>query len=279
MQKVAILLTVHNRREKTLECLKNCYQQIDSMKGDDTYSFSVYLVNDGCTDGTVEDVNEYYPQTIVIRGDGNLFWNQGMRLAWETAAKENYDFYLWLNDDTLMKEGALACLMETSSFLRHRAIVAGTAENAAGALSYGGRSRSGKLIEPDPAIPVPCYTFNGNLVLVPSYAYRILGNLDEHYHHSFGDYDYGVRAAKAGIVRVVAPGVLCRCDRNPGVPKWRNRAYPIRERFAYLHSPKGRPTNEQFRYDCRKSNFIYAIGHFLSIRLKVLFPKKVNSDE
>lgn len=273
MQKVAILLTVHNRREKTLECMDTYYRQIDSMKGDDSYSFTVYLVNDGCTDGTAEAVSEAYPQTIIIRGDGNLFWNQGMRLAWETAAKDNFDFYIWLNDDTLMKEGALACLMETSAFLRHKAIVVGSAENAAGELSYGGRTRSGKLIVPDTTLPVSCYTFNGNLVLIPAHVYKILGNLDVHYHHSFGDYDYGVRACKAGIVRVVAPGILCLCDRNPGIPKWKNRAYTLKERLAYLNSPKGRPTKEQFLYDCRMYNALYALAHFLSIRLKVLFPR------
>ena len=46
MEKVAILLTVFNRKVKTLECLKNCYQQIDAMKADVNYSFSVYMVDD-----------------------------------------------------------------------------------------------------------------------------------------------------------------------------------------------------------------------------------------
>ena len=110
MKKVAVLLTVHNRREKTLACLENCYRQIDSMKGDDTYSFSVYLVDDGSTDGTSEAVLQTYPQTHVIKGDGSLFWNHGMRTAWDAAAADEQDFYLWLNDDTLMKEGVKAKL-------------------------------------------------------------------------------------------------------------------------------------------------------------------------
>ncbi len=274
MQKVAILLTVHNRREKTLECLHDCYQQIDSMKGDDSYSFSVYLVDDGSTDGTSEAVMDMFPQTHIIKGDGSLFWNQGMRLAWKTAAEEGQDFYLWLNDDTIMKEGALSCIMETSLFLRHRAIVVGTAVNAQGKLSYGGRSRSGKIIAPDPVIPVPCYTFNGNLVLVPSHVYKVLGNLEERYRHGFGDYDYGVRAVKAKVVRVVAPGILCECDRNIGIPKWRNGSYPLKMRIKYLCGPKGRPPREQFLYDCRSQGILFAVMHAMSIFVKVLFPKK-----
>lgn len=275
MQKVAVLLTVHNTLEQTLDCLHNCYQQIDSMKGDGTYSFSVYMVNDGCTDGTAEAVAETYPQTHIIRGSGSLYWNMGMHAAWEAAAKDGQDFYLWLNVRTRMKEGALACLMETSTFLRHRAIVAASAEDSEGVLSYGGRSRSGRLIEPDPAIPVPCYTFDGKLVLVPAHVYRILGNLDEHYQHSYGDLDYGVRAVKANVVRVVAPGILCTCDRPHTLQKWRDRSYPLRERVAYLYAPDGCPPHQQFLYDCRSQGLLYAIMHGLSVALKVFFPKKL----
>lgn len=275
MQKVAVLLTVHNSLEQTLDCLRNCWQQIDSMKGDGTYSFSVYLVDDGCTDGTAEAVAENYPQTRIIRGSGSLYWNMGMHAAWVEAAKDGQDFYLWLNVRVRMKEGALACLMETSMFLRHKAIVVGTAEDGSGVLTYGGRSRSWKIVEPDPAIPVPCHTFDGKLVLVPAHVYRILGNLDEHYQHALGDADYGVRAVKAGVVRVVAPGVLCTCVKSGKIQKWRDRSYPLSERIAFLYAPDGRPPHQQFIYDCRSRGFVYAVIHGLSIALKVFFPKKL----
>ena len=271
---VAVLLTVFNRREKTLACLDNCYRQIDGMKAAGEYDFTVYLVDDGSTDGTSEAVREKFPQTILIRGNGGLYWNRGMRLAWEKAAEKDYDFYLWLNDDTLMKEGALGILMETSGFLKHKAIIAGTCVNQAGDLSYGGRTRSNRLINPDPAIPEPCHMFNGNLVLVPKAVYEVLGSLEPKYQHTFGDYDYGVRAVKAGIPRVVAPGVLAECDRNPGIPEWRDSSLCLKDRFRFLTSPKGRPPREQFLFDSRLNGVFYAIGHGLSLMFKVLFPKR-----
>ncbi len=267
-------MTVFNRREQTLACLDNCYRQFDSMRGDGKYTFSIWLVDDGSTDGTSEAVRERYPQVHLIRGNGSLFWNQGMRLAWSSAEESKPDFYLWLNDDTLLKEGAIASLMETSEFLKHRSIVVGTTSNAKGELSYGGRTKSNKIVVPDAEIPVPCYTFNGNIVLIPSSVHHVLGNLEERYHHSFGDYDYGVRAAKKGITRAVAAGVLGVCDRNPGTPKWRNAAYPLDERIKYLLGPKGRPPREQFCYDCRDKGVFWAVGHAISILFKVLFPKR-----
>lgn len=276
--KVAILLTVFNRREKTLKCLDICYRQIDAMKSEGIYDFHIYMVDDGSSDGTSDAVREIFPQTSIIRGNGGLYWNQGMRLAWNTAVLQSPDFYIWINDDTFLEQNALGTLMETSNFLKHKAIVVGTAEDSEGRLSYGGRTRYGKLVTPDPTIPVPCWTFNGNLVLIPAYVYRILGNLDEHYQHSFGDFDYGARAAAANIVRVVAPGVLCKCSRDTGVPKWRDRNYPLRNRIASLHSPKGRPPKEQFRYDVRSRGFLFALIHGLSVAIKVFFPKR-NNDE
>ncbi len=272
---VAILITSFNRREKTLVCLLDCYRQIDSMKGDGIYDFAIYLADDGSTDGTREAVRERFPHVRLLEGNGHLYWNQGMRLAWNTAAGEkDYDFYLWLNDDISLKDGAIAALLENSSFLAGKAIIVGTAEDSSGALSYGGRTKSLKIITPDETIPVPCYCFNGNLVLVPRHAYKILGNLDPHYHHSFGDYDYGVRAAKAGVTRVVCPGILCRCDRNRGIPKWRDSSYPVKERYRFLLSPKGRPPKEQFLFDSRLNGFVRAVLHFISLNTKVLFPKR-----
>ena len=271
---VAVLLTVRNRREKTLRCLDEVFRQADLLRGEGDYVLTVYQVDDVSTDATSEAVRERYPQVRLLSGDGSLYWNQGMRLAWETAAADDPDFYCWLNDDTLLREGALSVLLETSLFLRHKAIVVGTAMGADGALSYGGRTRSNKVVEPDPVIPVPCWTFNGNLVLVPRAVWKVLGNLEPLYRHSFGDYDYGVRALKAGVARVVAPGVLADCPRNPGVEPWRSSAYSLRERYAFLFSPKGRPPREQFRYDCRSMGFFRAVGHFVSLNLKVLFPRQ-----
>ena len=190
------------------------------------------------------------------------------------AAKEDPDFYIWLNDDMLLKPGAFSVLLENSSYLKHRAIVVGTAVDSKGEYSYGGRTVYGRIIPPDPVIPVVCDIFNGNLVLVPKSVYEAVGTMDQFYSHGFGDFDYGVRADKAGITSVVAPGVLAVCDRNPGIPKWRNAAFPLKERFSALSDPKGRPLKEQFVYDSRRSNVFVAAGHICSILLKVLFPKR-----
>ncbi len=275
MMRIAILLTVFNRRETTLACLRAAYLAIDRAKTESQHEFSVYLTDDGCTDGTPEAVQAEFPDIHIINGDGNLFWNRGMIAAWKAAAVSDYDAYIWLNDDTIIAPESLTLILENSVYLKDKAIIVGTAEDGEGRLTYGGRRISGEIIAPDPIIPVSCDLFNGNLVFVPRYIYRLLGTMDPVYTHSFGDYDYGVRAMKAGLTSVVSPQVLAHCRRNAGVPKWRNASCPLGERYRALMSPTGRPFKEQFIYDCRKSNPLSALLHFISLNLKVLFPKRI----
>ncbi len=274
MMTIAILMTVFNRKAQTIACLKSCYEQIDSLRADGRYDFSIYLTDDASTDGTAEAVSSHFPEVHIIKGNGTLYWNRGMCAAWNEAAKMNYDFYIWLNDDTLLRPGAFAALLENSFYLRHKAIVVGTAADKNGNISYGGRKRSGKIVPPDPIIPVNCDIFNGNLVLVPKSVFEAVGTMDPFYSHSFGDFDYGLRAEKKGIVSVVAPEVLADCTRDEILPKWRDASYSLKERLVAIRHPKGRPVKEQFVYDMRLSNVFFALGHQVSLMLKVLNPRK-----
>lgn len=276
---VAVLMSVFNRREKTLACLSACFAQFEVMKPDRKYSFSVYMTEDGCTDGTSDAVSSLFPSVHIIHGDGTLYWNRGMCAAWEEAAKSDPDFYIWLNDDTMLREGALSVLLEISAALGHKAIVAGTAAGSDGSLTYGGRTSGGKIIVPDKTIPVGCDIFNGNLVLVPRHVFKKLGTMDPVFSHSFGDYDYGVRAEKAGITSVVAPGILASCDRNPGLPSWRDASFSLKQRYAALMSPKGRPLKEQFIYDLRSAGPVRAALHFVTLNMRVLFPVRKRQEK
>ena len=62
MMKIAVLMTVHNRKEKTLMCLDNLFRQ----KVPNDIAVEVYLTDDGCTDGTSEAVKIKYPNVHII---------------------------------------------------------------------------------------------------------------------------------------------------------------------------------------------------------------------
>src|ERR1035437_8569767 len=116
MEKIAILLTCHNRKEKTISCLKSFYKALEFSNFQ--IQFDIFLVDDGSTDGTSEEILKNFPEINIISGSGDLFWSGGMRLAWKTALMQNkdYDSFLLLNDDVILTEDFLASLILTHEF-------------------------------------------------------------------------------------------------------------------------------------------------------------------
>ena len=268
MINIAVLLTVFNRKEKTLKCLENLYCQ----ELPDTVKMYVYLTNDGCTDGTPEAVASQFPQVHIINADGNLYWNRGMYTAWEAAAKTfDYDYYLWLNDDTFVYTDMLESLLSLGENYDGKAIIVGaTISTDHKRVTYGGW-HNGKLIEPN-GQPVEADCINGNIVLVPRSVYRVLGNLDYYFTHSKGDFDYGMRAKKKGIKMYVAGKYLGECDLHESLDKWCNPEVPFNQRWKALHRPNGMPPKETFHLEKRHYGIITALFHYFTIYTRCLFP-------
>ena len=69
----AVLLTVFNRKEKTLKCLSRLFAQLPV----EDLQIDVFLTDDGCTDGTAEAVENLFPSVHTLKGNGDLYWNRG----------------------------------------------------------------------------------------------------------------------------------------------------------------------------------------------------------
>jgi GT2 family glycosyltransferase len=274
---LAALLSCHNRREKTITCLDALFAQ-ELPAG---CRLEVFLTDDGSTDGTAAAVRERFPAVRLLAGDGTLFWNGGMRLAFGEALKGDHDFYLWLNDDTLLDSGALAALLRTHEAVRAAAgaevIVTGTTRSPDdGRPTYGGVERRSRLrrtrfslVVPGD-IPVECETMNGNCVLVPRQVAERVGNLDGAFVHGMGDFDYGLRARAAGFSVWVMPGFVGFCGKNPLLGTFYDGSLPVRERWRRMHSPKGLPPGE-WKVFCRRHAGPFWPIFFLWPYVRVLF--------
>lgn len=219
---IAALLTCYNRRSNTLQCLQALYQQAIPAHT----RLQTYLVDDGSSDGTADAVQAQYPDVRVIKGDGSLFWNGGMRRAFEAAQLDDPDYYLWLNDDTVLYPQALETLLSVSAQLaeqgNNRAIIAvSTLDPETHTPSYGGLMQTYwwhplkfHLVEPDPQQPKSCDTLHGNCVLIPRAVANLVGNLNPAFTHNLGDFDYGLRARRKGCSVWMAPGYLGTCSDN-----------------------------------------------------------------
>jgi GT2 family glycosyltransferase len=282
--RTAVLLTCHNRKSKTLACLEALFNQ--AIPTDLT--IDVYLVNDGSTDGTAEAVQQTYPQVKILPGDGTLYWNRGMHKAFAEALQYDYDYYLWLNDDTVLYPEALSCLWQTSHQLakqgHDKAIIVGSTRHPeTDKLTYGGVVQKTwwhpfkyRLVEPGTE-PKPAETLNGNCVLIPRAVVQILGNIDPTFSHSIGDTDYGLRAQRQGCSVWVAPGYAGKCQTNPpqGHP-WHDPGFTLKQRWQAVTDKKGLPPRESKVFCQRHAGWLwlfYWLLPYVRLGLVSLLPK------
>jgi GT2 family glycosyltransferase len=266
---IAVLLTCHNRKEKTLQCLESLFEQ-QGLNED--FKIDVFLVDDASTDGTSTAVQILYPSIKIVQGDGNLYWNRGMNLAWQTASKtKDFDYYLWLNDDTYLVNDALQILVY--HYLTN-GIVCGTTQSAVtGKATYGGRLKNkGEIVIPN-GILQNCDYFNGNCVLIPRSVFQIVGNLDPVFHHAVGDFDYSLRAKEMGVLSYVAHKFIGTCEAHEYVPKWQSLSISWTDRLKNLYTPSsGCYPPQFFVFDKRHNGLFLACLHYFSIHLRAIVP-------
>lgn len=248
------ILACHNRRDTTLRCLAALEAQRTSMR------LRAVLVDDDSSDGTAEAVKARFGWVTVLPGDGHRYWNGGTHDAFITARESDPDYYLWLNDDTVLDPHAIGVLEDAHVHLTttgRDGIVAGSVRDPeTGLHTYGGVRRDHVWWRPAAFWRVqPCSsvqsvdTMNGNCVLIPRSVVARIGVNDPAFTHGMGDFDYGLRARRAGFAVVQAPGSVGTCPRNPPAPPLvGGRVTRIREVWRRQTSPKGLPPGDWSRF-------------------------------
>ena len=104
--------------------------------------------------------------------------------------------------------------MLNSGFLRHKAIIACSVAGEDGKIVYGGHSKRGKLLEPDPTIPIPCHLYDTAMLFVPRDAFTKVALPSDIFTQSFFDYGcfFGRGAEGPGPWN---PGNDYRCQADP----------------------------------------------------------------
>lgn len=265
--RIAVIVACHNRRETTLQCLK----ALHACELGQEHELALHLVDDGSKDGTADAVRASYPSARIIVGDGSLFWNGGMRVAFESAIALDYDAYLWLNDDTWLFPHALETMLRTLRDTaqccggREGVVVGSTCDPETGILTYGGlvRRRGARRHYYEhlaPAeMPQECESLNGNCVLIPRAVVMAIGNIDPAFVHAIGDWDYGFRARKAGFTLWLAPGFVGRCRENPVIDAPLSEQANIRQQLRRVCGPKGVPPRAWIVYVRRHCGHLWPV--------------------
>lgn len=251
---IAVLITSYNRKDKTLRCLKSLFNQIGL---NESFQITVFLLDDNSTDGTTQAIIENFPAVKIIHGSGSLFWAGGMRKAWTEATKTGiaFDFFLLLNDDTILYESTITNLLHDYSMLDKEALLtAPTTDPVLKNTSYGGSKLIRKgfsqftILNPNNSHPQLCNLANANILLVPFSIYKKIGILSDKYTHGLADFDYSLRANKNNIPTYLAthPGGTCENDHGNN---WKSAGTStLKERVNYLYSPKGLAYHEYLYY-------------------------------
>jgi len=270
--KIAVLLTCFNRKEKTLQCLK----ELANQQLPEGVELSIYLTDDASSDGTAAAVRQAYPSVHLFHGTGNLFWAGGMRFTWKKALSSGADFYLLLNDDTVLRQNAVEILLRHCHYTADPCICIGsTVDQFTGKTSYGGSQLTAKRRWKSSLIDAPeqfrkCDFGNANIMLVPKEIVQKIGILSDHYTHSLADYDYTLRARQSGFEVLIAPGFLGACVDDHG-NNWKSKNTSLKERIAYLMSPKGLAYKEYLKFIRDHFPLSYPSA-FLKLWMKTFFP-------
>ncbi len=218
---INIVTPVHNRRELTRQCLTDLSRQ--------TYhQFRTIVVDDGSTDGTEEMIRAEFPDVVVLKGDGNLWWteatNWGVRYAQEhptaTDPAGREDFVLTLNDDTEVQPNYLQTLLD--AYERHKPCLVGSpsvdSDNPDKLEFAGSRSElyfaGGRGLAQDykydyqelkrRADYVESDSLPGRGTLIPMRVFDEIGLFDsKNFAHYMADIEFSVRAKKAGYRLIV----------------------------------------------------------------------------
>jgi GT2 family glycosyltransferase len=257
---------------------------IERQKGIDNIDLQIFLVDDGSTDGTGSAVRRNFPNVRILKGDGELYWNGGMRLAFGEALQRGYDYYLWLNDDVSLYTDAIANLINTSNLLENRirnpSILTGSMKDPdCEKVTYGGNRKkawyaplSYERVEPKDR-PVPCDAINGNCVLIPDVVAQKVGNLSPEFTHGAGDYDYSLRAKKQGFESYVAPGYYGTCSQNSISGSCRDKTLPLNHREKILERPTAWPPAKEWMLFARRHAGIFWPVYWIKTYMRVFFPR------
>jgi GT2 family glycosyltransferase len=207
---ISVIVPLYNKAPYVSRAIRSVLVQDSSFA-------EIIVVDDGSTDGTAGLVKARFPGTVLLRGDGNLWWtgatNLGLQYALEHAGAR--DFILLLNNDITLQPDFQEVI--TRSAMHHPGALIGSVALsdedkttiADGGIRINWRTakytalaagedyqtvvRRGIAVE-----PVDVLTGRGTLV--PVQVFRRVGLYDQkHLPHYGADYEFSIRARRAGF--------------------------------------------------------------------------------
>ncbi|PRY37662.1 GT2 family glycosyltransferase [Spirosoma oryzae] len=258
---ISVVIPVHNRLAYTRQCL-NCLSA-------QTYrDFRVIVVDDGSTDGTDTMIKTEFPDVVLIKGDGNLWWteatNVGIRYAMKQPDGNGPHFVLTLNDDTIVQPDYLQSMLNAYD-VHHPCLVGSVSVDSTNPerLEYAGSAfelytAGGRHLAADYQYSyanligktdhVESQSLPGRGTLIPMDVFAKAGLFNaEKYAHYMADIEFSIRAKKAGYRLIVdAKSIVYEIVQATGIQVEKGLTF---KQFINSFTSIKSPTNLTVRYN------------------------------
>lgn len=290
MINIAVIITCYNRKEKTVNCLQHLYAAMDyyNATAEEQLQLSLYITDDGCTDGTAEAVMEVCKgkNLNLCQGDGHCYWAGGMRLAWREALKRHaeWDFYLLLNDDTIVMNNVFEQLMTCHKYAMKEygkpGVYSGCTcdEKRPDIITYSGdvmnqQTKGWNRLVPN-GKPQMVDMTNANVLLVDKRVVDSIGIFNDGYIHGAADQDYGMTAHRAGFPVLITPNVCGYCEFDHITEQYVCKnlmMMSFKERKAYVYKPNH--TDQDYLLFIKRNMPERYIVSIVLRKIRLYFPK------
>jgi GT2 family glycosyltransferase len=105
--KVFVLILSYNGKKWLEECLP-------SVLAMDYPNYEVVVIDNGSSDGTAEYLESEFPEVQTVAINPNVGYARGFNAGLEYAAAHGAEYFLIMNNDTVIDRGALVALLETA---------------------------------------------------------------------------------------------------------------------------------------------------------------------
>lgn len=194
-------------------------------------NFKVVIVDDGSTDGTYEMITQKFKDTIIVKGDGNLWWSGGTNLGIKKALEDGANYVLTINNDVLLGKDYISRLVHTAK-KNNNSIIGSMVvyNNKPEKVWYAGATfdkKTGNLQhrmgrEKDFSGTVKSEWLTGMGVLIPINVFKKIGLYNsKDYPQYFGDAEFSIRAKNAGFKLLVDTDCVLKADLNSN---WVNKS-------------------------------------------------------
>jgi GT2 family glycosyltransferase len=219
---IYIAIPVFNRVFQTIKCLDSLYVQHYK-------NFTIIVLDDRSTDGTYDVVSKNYADVILLKGNGNLWWTEATNrcIRYALSMCSDQDLLLTLNNDLTVQPDYLESLIRVH--LEHpRALIGSLAVNMDDPtrVAYAGEkwcvTLAKKRLNVVPGTRVSDLdeqklfssdVLPGRGTLIPVSVIKEVGLFDSNRLPHYGaDYDFSLRAKKAGYKLIVSSSSVVYAD-------------------------------------------------------------------